>query len=174
MERGISCNIPGPHQPSKERGDLFSGKLKSNPYEHHSSSVNATLPLHPSLSVEQLKHLSVCHKYLSSFKVSTEISNYMFRKCYCLSPTAKPSVRQTRSEIELVVCLCIWTPWFSWELWKLYLLWKPRAVCSSCLTDSSEFVGHPALHEPKGPLLSALGRQWVLDFRELVLWRLVH
>lgn len=93
MECGISWNIPGHHQHSKKRGDQFSGKSKSNSYEQHNSN-NATLPFHPYLSVDQLKHLPVCHKYLSSFKISIEISNYMFRKCSCVSPTAKPSVRK--------------------------------------------------------------------------------
>lgn len=36
--------------------------------------------------------------------------------------------------------------------------WKPKAVCGSCLTDSSELVGHLALDEPEGIHISALGK----------------
>lgn len=48
--------------------------------------------------MDQLKHLSVCHKYPSTFKISIEISNYTFIKCHCHSPTAKPIVRQAGSK----------------------------------------------------------------------------
>lgn len=110
MECGISWNIPGHHQHSKERGDQFSGKSKSNSYEQHNSN-NATLPFHPYLSVDQLKHLPVCHKYLSSFKISIEISNYMFRKCSCVSPTAKPSVRKAGNKKAALGLWDGWPPW---------------------------------------------------------------